>query len=944
MSAATLRVPLACWHESLESARTDPLTQLSEDGAFLLTDRPLTVGLPVFLELRLGTASNAAIGQIDAVVTAKRNGDAEAGFDVRFVDLDDALRVWIKHHVGAPEPAPLPELGRLSEEESLSDGFSLRPGSNEEKEAAPTDPFAVFDEPSQDESDDHFDPFAPEGFAPSTPAFAEESGTDAEEGFGFFDEPSRPATPSLTAAAANPFGDTSIDDALPAPEPIEALDPFASPARPVTGDDFAPMASLDGTEEDLGVDLEPFDVVEPEAPPKLPEIETPPEPEAYTDPARSNPSLEVFDEVVSDEESMGGASFNFGEARPQTAILGTRVPQLPRRPEPDFDLPELPEIEVEELPTVDLPEVEAAPEVVVAVPEPARAPKAFKNTQRMPIPDFAKPEPEEKLEEEIEVKLDEKPPSETQSFHLDDAFLNASIPKPEVIPDPEPIAPETTQAFRPSSALFTKPVEEPPEEPQGSRPDPVAQDSFPDALFETQAFSFEPDLTEPDKAPEPEPEPKPEPPARQPVSFETTERFVIAPPAKTEVPAPQEFTSTQQFAVWTPDTDVHKTSDESDIPTVVGEVHDYDLALPRTEAPAVEQPRTTDQFAAWTPEVATETAQPVAVPATVSPEAAAALRPMVLEGLEPSANETLPLGVQAKDLKELARAFPEENAGRTSTLQFGAVDPVPTPTPSVTTLGPPADTPSLPADEVIDWNAEAGAAGVSPFLSDVPAPSQTVPVEEVSPFLDPAPAPVAPSVAVATPRPLTPVMGSVPPSMKSGPVSMSAEALELVDVDLANDDDVEVKGEPRMVTFDELDGAPVGAIELPVAKLAGGSEKVELDVDAFPDFDLPLDPFRENPGPEMTQSLRTHAGPEAEVKVTNPQPIAPAEQVPVSLSFGAEEWHVNEPGTADQQPSDDVAFELDLDLAIDDSAFTGDVVATDDLDEAWVVAKEDDEK
>lgn len=122
-SIRPLHVPLLCWHESLHSARTDPLVALSEDAGFIATERPVPVGTPVFLELALGHASNAARAQIDAVVVS---GDAPvemAGFSVRFVDVDAAVLTWIQHHLVAAvskrasvAPTTVPDVPRWAPE------------------------------------------------------------------------------------------------------------------------------------------------------------------------------------------------------------------------------------------------------------------------------------------------------------------------------------------------------------------------------------------------------------------------------------------------------------------------------------------------------------------------------------------------------------------------------------------------------------------------------------------------------------------------------------------------------------------------------------------------------------------------------------------------------------------------------------------------------------
>ncbi|MCC7109077.1 MAG: hypothetical protein IT382_07310, partial [Deltaproteobacteria bacterium] len=86
-----LRSPLLCWHESLVSARTDPLVSLSTDGAFIATDRPVPAGTPLFLEL--SQEEEGARAEVDAVAVA--GAGPEPGFAVRFVALDDEARRFI---------------------------------------------------------------------------------------------------------------------------------------------------------------------------------------------------------------------------------------------------------------------------------------------------------------------------------------------------------------------------------------------------------------------------------------------------------------------------------------------------------------------------------------------------------------------------------------------------------------------------------------------------------------------------------------------------------------------------------------------------------------------------------------------------------------------------------------------------------------------------------
>ncbi len=99
-----LEAPLAVWHESLFSARHDRLVALHPDGGVIGTSRPLPDGANVFLELSLGTQSNAPKAEIDAVVI--KRGDVDQGFYVRFVDLDPAVSLWIERYLMGAQKQP----------------------------------------------------------------------------------------------------------------------------------------------------------------------------------------------------------------------------------------------------------------------------------------------------------------------------------------------------------------------------------------------------------------------------------------------------------------------------------------------------------------------------------------------------------------------------------------------------------------------------------------------------------------------------------------------------------------------------------------------------------------------------------------------------------------------------------------------------------------------
>ncbi len=120
-----LRTPLQCWHESLVSARTDPLVVLSADGAFIATDRPVPVGTPMFLELSAHGDGPGA--EVDAVAIAGA-GPAH-GFAVRFVALDDAARRFIAAQLAEEQRASAPDATLVPREVPMSEQRDARPPS-----------------------------------------------------------------------------------------------------------------------------------------------------------------------------------------------------------------------------------------------------------------------------------------------------------------------------------------------------------------------------------------------------------------------------------------------------------------------------------------------------------------------------------------------------------------------------------------------------------------------------------------------------------------------------------------------------------------------------------------------------------------------------------------------------------------------------------------------
>ena len=85
-----LKSPLPCWHESVASARTDPLVTLSVHGGHIETPRPVPPGTPLFLELSLGQSLGAE--------------KAERGF-MDFADQIRLSRYTVRHWNESVRPA-----------------------------------------------------------------------------------------------------------------------------------------------------------------------------------------------------------------------------------------------------------------------------------------------------------------------------------------------------------------------------------------------------------------------------------------------------------------------------------------------------------------------------------------------------------------------------------------------------------------------------------------------------------------------------------------------------------------------------------------------------------------------------------------------------------------------------------------------------------------------
>ena len=113
-----LHAPLQCWHESLASARTDPLISLSCTGAVLATTRPVPSGTALFLVLALD--SGGVTVEIDAVAVDE---DISEGFALRFVDVDARAHAVLEQVLALQPAARHDELSGDSFWEESANGF-----------------------------------------------------------------------------------------------------------------------------------------------------------------------------------------------------------------------------------------------------------------------------------------------------------------------------------------------------------------------------------------------------------------------------------------------------------------------------------------------------------------------------------------------------------------------------------------------------------------------------------------------------------------------------------------------------------------------------------------------------------------------------------------------------------------------------------------------------
>jgi hypothetical protein len=277
-----LPAPLACWHESLLSARTDRVVALACDSAIVETSRPLPVGTRVFLELSLGQASNAARGEIDAVVVDGTLPGRE-GFRVRFVELDEALRTWIAHFLNPPEAvSPSPTWSLDDEMGAPERPLVVAPLDVPQVFVAPASP-APIDVPSPQptrtpapvlDAASSFDPFAdiltPAPIAPADvplDLLAEPHAVETIASEPVTAEPiTLDAVPAGGSAVIGPTVDAPARDTLataPADADLDDEPLSISPAEPLRA-----MAIHDGEVHDLGrqfddaFSLSPFDAEE----------------------------------------------------------------------------------------------------------------------------------------------------------------------------------------------------------------------------------------------------------------------------------------------------------------------------------------------------------------------------------------------------------------------------------------------------------------------------------------------------------------------------------------------------------------------------------------------------------------------------------------------------------------------------------------------------------
>ena len=227
-----LGTPLPCWHESLASARTDPLVALSVDGAVIATDRPLPPGMPVFLEVTLGETR----AQIDAVAVGA-SGNGVRGFAVDFLSLDDTTRTWIEARLEAERPTPVtPVLPALP--------------------AVPDEPFAVLprtrsggDADVREETQRFVRAPGSLGDTPRPPGPAEGRSKTSPLMPGLEDEPRPPPLePEVTApfAQAPPRVKTQVMGATPESTPPMSLDDAPARASFSPADETQPWTRAPG--------------------------------------------------------------------------------------------------------------------------------------------------------------------------------------------------------------------------------------------------------------------------------------------------------------------------------------------------------------------------------------------------------------------------------------------------------------------------------------------------------------------------------------------------------------------------------------------------------------------------------------------------------------------------------------------------------------------------
>lgn len=253
-----LLTPLQCWHESLVSARTDPLVALSADGAFIATDRPVPTGTPLFLELSVD--EEGARAEVDAVAVAGEG--PEAGFAVRFLALDDDARRFIAEHLREEERARSPGATRIPssidapsslDADATSSVDLLPPPVAEPPAQRPSAPVLVPVAPielSLDDSDAA--PLSAADLTPTVPEAQAPARADAIElsdlgfdtaAFETMPAPLEAKAPALELPLASeeafePVGDLELEApamaAMPSPPstPVPIAAPFASRASP----------------------------------------------------------------------------------------------------------------------------------------------------------------------------------------------------------------------------------------------------------------------------------------------------------------------------------------------------------------------------------------------------------------------------------------------------------------------------------------------------------------------------------------------------------------------------------------------------------------------------------------------------------------------------------------------------------------------------------------